>query len=84
MAQYTALEKHACAACGAQAEWHPARQALVCSFCGTENETEVDLSAGHHQEFTEDCATCCRPNRLVVEVDHETQEVALEAHAENE
>jgi hypothetical protein len=56
----------------------------LCSFCGTENETEVDLSAGHHQEFTEDCGTCCRPNRLVVEVDFKTQEVALEAHAENE
>jgi hypothetical protein len=30
-----ALHKHSCAACGAQAEWHPAKQSLVCSYCGT-------------------------------------------------
>jgi hypothetical protein len=30
-----AHRKHPCAACGAQAEWNPARAALVCSFCGT-------------------------------------------------
>lgn len=33
----SALEKHACPACGAQAEWHPGRQKLVCAFCGTES-----------------------------------------------
>jgi hypothetical protein len=31
----TAVEKYPCAACGAQAEWNPARQLLVCPFCGT-------------------------------------------------
>ena len=31
----TALEKYPCSACGAQAEWNPARQLLVCAFCGT-------------------------------------------------
>ena len=31
-----ALDKHACPACGAQAEWNPAKQLLVCPFCGTE------------------------------------------------
>ena len=35
MSQLTALEKHSCAACGAQAEWTPSKQLLVCSFCGT-------------------------------------------------
>ena len=34
-AQLAAHQKHPCAACGAQAEWTPARQALVCAFCGT-------------------------------------------------
>ena len=33
---HLALEKHACAACGAQAEWHPGKRALICPFCGTE------------------------------------------------
>ena len=44
MTQLAALEKHACAACGAQAEWHPARQSLVCSFCGTITPFAVDPS----------------------------------------
>ena len=35
MADVSALEKHPCAACGAQAEWNPSRRALVCTFCGT-------------------------------------------------
>ena len=31
----TAVQKYPCAACGAQAEWNPGRQLLVCPFCGT-------------------------------------------------
>jgi Zn finger protein HypA/HybF involved in hydrogenase expression len=33
----TAREKFACPACGADAHWNPAKQALVCPFCGTES-----------------------------------------------
>jgi hypothetical protein len=44
MTDVAALEKHACAACGAQAEWNPAKQALVCSFCGTVTPFSVDAS----------------------------------------
>ena len=33
----SALNKHACPACGAQAEWNPSTQKLVCPFCGTES-----------------------------------------------
>jgi hypothetical protein len=42
MTDVAALEKHACAACGAQAEWNPTKQALVCSFCGTVTPFSVD------------------------------------------
>jgi hypothetical protein len=42
----TAQEKHACAACGAQAEWNPAKGTLVCSFCGTEAPFTVDPGTG--------------------------------------
>ena len=35
--QVSAREKHACPACGAQAEWHPGKQLLVCAFCGEES-----------------------------------------------
>jgi Zn finger protein HypA/HybF involved in hydrogenase expression len=33
----TAREKFECPACGADAHWNPAKQALVCPFCGTES-----------------------------------------------
>ena len=35
MPDVTALDKYPCAACGAQAQWNPAKQLLVCPFCGT-------------------------------------------------
>jgi hypothetical protein len=33
----TAREKFECPACGADANWNPAKEALVCPFCGTES-----------------------------------------------
>jgi hypothetical protein len=35
MAELTAEQKFACPACGAEAQWNPAKGALVCPFCGT-------------------------------------------------
>lgn len=46
MADIAALEKHTCAACGAQAEWNPARQLLVCPFCGTSAPFTIDPASG--------------------------------------
>ena len=46
MPDIAALEKHACAACGAQAEWNPAKQLLVCPFCGTSAPFQVDAGTG--------------------------------------
>ena len=46
MSSVAALEKYPCAACGAQAEWNPSRQMLVCSFCGTEAPFSVDDRTG--------------------------------------
>ncbi len=45
-AQITALEKHECPACGAQAEWNPATQKLACPFCGTESPYQIDREHG--------------------------------------
>ncbi|HVE50996.1 MAG TPA: zinc ribbon domain-containing protein [Casimicrobiaceae bacterium] len=36
-----ALAKFACPACGAEANWNPARQKLVCPFCGTESKAPL-------------------------------------------
>jgi hypothetical protein len=47
----TARPKHGCAACGAQAEWSPAKQALICPFCGTEAPAELDRTTGQVREI---------------------------------
>ena len=46
MAEISALEKHACPACGAQAEWNPSKQKLVCPYCGTESPYVIDRDTG--------------------------------------
>ena len=46
MPEISALQKYPCAACGAQAEWNPARQMLVCPFCGVESPYEGHKAAG--------------------------------------
>jgi hypothetical protein len=45
-----ALEKHPCPACGAQAEWNPGKQKLVCPFCGTESPYQI-TSTGQIEEL---------------------------------
>src|SRR5688572_20926619 len=44
MPQLDALDKSPCAACGAQAQWNPSKQTLVCTFCGTATPFSVDPS----------------------------------------
>lgn len=51
MVEYTALEKHTCAACGGKAEWDPAKQHLACPYCGTISPYEVDSDTGKIEEI---------------------------------
>jgi hypothetical protein len=51
MSDLTALDKHVCPACGAQAEWNPAKQLLVCPFCGTAAPFKVDAATGAIEEL---------------------------------
>jgi hypothetical protein len=46
MSDIAALEKRVCVACGAQAEWNPGKQLLVCPFCGTAAPFDVDAGTG--------------------------------------
>jgi hypothetical protein len=46
--------------------------------CGSANETPVDAAAGSRQEFTEDCAVCCRPNFLKITISGD-EEPSVEA-----
>jgi hypothetical protein len=48
-----------------------------CAACGEQNETPLDLSGGFEQEYTEDCAVCCRPNLISISVDRDSYEVVI-------
>lgn len=41
LSELSAREKLSCPACGGEAQWHPAKQALICAYCGTESPYEV-------------------------------------------
>lgn len=41
--------------------------AIHCPYCGESYETTVDLSAGS-QKYIEDCAVCCRPIEIALQV----------------
>ncbi len=51
MSQIEALEHNTCPACGAAANWNPAKQALICPYCGTEAPAELDSGAGKVREI---------------------------------
>jgi Cysteine-rich CPXCG len=43
---------------------------IHCPYCGEGFETVADVSAGA-QQYTEDCAVCCRPIDVSLSVDDE-------------
>jgi hypothetical protein len=51
----------------------------ICDSCGEEIVVPVDISAGTHQDYVEDCPVCCHPMRLRVEIGDDG-----EAHVEGE
>jgi hypothetical protein len=51
MPDVSALDKHPCPACGAQAVWNPAKQMLVCQFCGTASPFALDATTGAIEEL---------------------------------
>lgn len=55
-----------------------------CAGCGEANETLIDLSNGYDQEYVEDCAVCCRPNLITVNIDPESLVIALRNELEYE
>jgi len=58
MSEISALAKHACPACGAEANWNAAKQALVCPYCGTVSPTELAADGSIIKEH--DLATALR------------------------
>ncbi|USR90915.1 CPXCG motif-containing cysteine-rich protein [Phormidium yuhuli AB48] len=54
-----------------------------CAYCGEENSTFVDWSAGSQQSYLEDCQVCCRPNILYVHFDEDLEEVEINTEPES-
>ncbi len=53
MAEATAQRKFSCPACGGEAQWNPAKKALVCPFCGTISPGQVELTAAGEEVIQE-------------------------------
>ena len=47
----------------------PDDASYICDSCGEEIVVPLDLSAGSHQEYVEDCPVCCCPNVVHVDID---------------
>ncbi|HEY8460786.1 MAG TPA: zinc ribbon domain-containing protein [Blastocatellia bacterium] len=41
MQETVAQKKYSCPSCGAQAQWNPSKQALVCAYCGTTSPAQI-------------------------------------------
>jgi len=53
-----------------------------CGYCGEENETFVDPSAGMEQTYVEDCSVCCRPNVIKLSIDESSNALRIEVEFE--
>ena len=53
MPEATARKKFSCPACGAEAQWNPDTQALICAFCGTTSPAQAELTASGEQVIKE-------------------------------
>jgi Zn finger protein HypA/HybF involved in hydrogenase expression len=59
MSELTAHNKFSCPSCGGEAQWNPAKRALICPYCGTESPAELDGATG---EITEHCLVTAMRN----------------------
>src|SRR5436853_2888113 len=53
MPEAIAQKKFTCPACGGEAQWNPAKKALVCPFCGTTSPVEIELTPSGEQVIRE-------------------------------
>jgi hypothetical protein len=57
----TALKKFSCPSCGGEARWDPAKQLIVCPFCGTTSPAMAELDAlGQEKIIEHDLVTALR------------------------
>ena len=53
MPEATAQKKFSCPSCGGESQWNPAKQALVCPFCGTVSPAQAELTDTGEQVIVE-------------------------------
>jgi hypothetical protein len=53
MPEAIAQKKFSCPSCGAEAQWNPAKKALICPFCGTTSPAQVELTPTGDQLIVE-------------------------------
>ncbi len=53
MPEAIAQKKFTCPACGGEAQWNPAKKAIVCPFCGMTSPAQAELSATGEQVIVE-------------------------------
>ena len=53
MSDAIARQKFSCPACGAEAQWNPAKKALICPFCGTVSPAQIELTPGGEEVIKE-------------------------------
>jgi hypothetical protein len=51
---------------------------IHCPYCGEAFETQVDTSAGS-QRYVEDCAVCCRPIEVALQVGEDGELLGVDA-----
>ena len=49
---------------------------IDCPYCGESFSTQVDVSSGS-QRYVEDCAVCCRPIEIAIEVGDDDELIAI-------
>jgi hypothetical protein len=57
--------------------------AISCPYCGESYETIVDLSGGS-QRYIEDCAVCCRPIEITLQVGDDGELIDVSTATDNE
>jgi len=53
MSDATAQKKFSCPSCGGEAQWNPAKKAIICPFCGTVSPAQAELNAAGKEVIVE-------------------------------
>ena len=56
---------------------------IHCPYCGEAFESQVDTSGGS-QRYVEDCAVCCRPIEIAIEVGDDDELVAVRTNTDRD